>query len=145
DGNQLGAIDTLGNCAASGGAASFGAKALGDPSGIPGCPDCGDPINVGTGNLYEQVADYRTVGPNNLSFTRYYNSMASASTFAASLGANWRSTYDRYLRIVSASSITAERENGRQVNFTLSGGNWTTDTDVDLKLTNSGTTWTLTD
>jgi RHS repeat-associated protein len=146
DGSPLGSIDTFGNCAASGGGASSGSpKALGDPSANSGSCNCGDPINVGTGNLYEQVADYQTAGLNKLSFTRYYNSMGSANTFAASLGANWRSTYDRYLRIVSASSVTAERQDGQQVSFTLSGSNWTTDADLDLKLTSSGTTWTLTD
>jgi hypothetical protein len=30
--------------------------------------------------------------------------------------------YDRYLRIVSATSVIAEREDGRQLSFTLSGG-----------------------
>ena len=58
---------------------------------------------------------------------------------------NWRSNYDRYLRIVSASSVIAERPDGQQVTFTSTNGAWTTDTDVDYKLTNSGSTWTLTD
>ena len=70
---------------------------------------------------------------------------AARPLFATTLGTNWRSNYDRYLRIVSASSVIAERPDGQQVNFTLTSGAWTTDTDVDLKLTNSGTTWTLTD
>src|SRR5439155_16458116 len=87
DGSPLGQIDTLGNCTVSGGGASSGSpKALGDPSANSGGCNCGDPINVGTGNLYEQLADYQTAGPNKLSFTRYYNSMGSANTIAASLG-----------------------------------------------------------
>ena len=106
---------------------------------------CGDPINVATGNLFEQFEDYQTAGPNKLAFSRSYNSQATSTTFAASLGPNWRTVYDRYLRIVSATSVIAERADGSQVTFTLSGGNWTTDADVDLKLTNSGSTWTLTD
>ena len=136
-------IDTLGPCGSSGSGGNL--KGLGDPADSPGACNCGDPISVGTGNLFEQVADYQTAGPNQLGFTRYYNSMSAPTTFAASLGANWRSTYDRYLRIGSATSVTAERADGQQLNFTLSGSAWTTDTDTDVKLTNSGTTWTLTD
>jgi RHS repeat-associated protein len=147
DGSALGQIDMFGNCPASSGGtpASGSEKALGDPSDTAGGCNCGDPINLGSGNLFEHVVDYQTVGPNKLSFTRYYNSMASTNTLATSLGPNWRSTYDRYLRIVSASSVTAGRQDGQQVSFTLSGGNWITETDIDLKLTNSGATWTLTD
>jgi RHS repeat-associated protein len=132
-------IDGVGSC---GGASP--ARTLGDPLDNPGCGCAGEPISVGTGNVFEQVADYSTVGPNKLSFTRYYNSLASSTTFATTLGSNWRSTYDRYLRL-SASSVIAERADGQQLTFTLNGGAWTTDTDVDVKLTSSGSTWTLTD
>jgi hypothetical protein len=121
------------------------AKTLGSTGDTPGACPCGDPISVGTGNLFEQVADYQTAGPNQLGFSRYYNSLGSSTTFAASLGTNWRSNYDRYLRIVSATSVTAERADGQQLTFTSSGGAWTNDSDVDLKLTNSGSAWTLTD
>ena len=120
---------------------------LGDPSSLPGDCGCGEPINVGTGNVYYEAADYHTTGTNQLGFTRYYNSLAGASgsTFATALGTNWRSNYDRYLRLSSSSSVIAERANGQQVTFTLSGSTWTTDTDIDLALTNTGSTWTLTD
>lgn len=85
----------------------------------------------------------RTTGQNHLAFTRFYNSLAVSSTFATSPGPHWRHTYDRYLRI-STSAVAAERDDGRQLTFTLSNGVWTPDTDIDLKLTNSGSTWTLT-
>ena len=141
-------IDTLGPCGGSG--SGVNPKALGNPKDLPGCPLCGDlpsgdPISVGTGNMFELVTDYQTSGSNTLGFARYYNSMGAPNTFAVTLGTNWRSNYDRYLRIVSVSSVTAERPDGQQVNFTSTNGAWTTDTDVDLKLTNSGSTWTLTD
>ena len=145
-------IDTFGPCSNSGAppSESDADKSLGNPKDNPGCPVCGDvpsgdPIDVGTGNMFEQVGDYRTSGANTLGFTLYYNSMAGSNTFATALGTNWRSNYDRYLRIVSASSVTAERADGQQVNFTMTSGAWTTDTDVDMKLTNSGSTWTLAD
>ena len=132
-------IDSITSC---GGGGSQAGKSLGNPWNISGCLICGEPINVGTGNLYSQVSDYSTVGTNQLVFTRYYNSLASSTT---ALGANWRSNFDRYLNIVSATSMMAERADGQQLSFTLVNGAWTTDSDLDVKLANSGLTWTLTD
>ena len=145
-------IDTFGACG--GGAsttpASEAGKSLGNPKNNSGCAICGDlpsgdPIDLGSGNMFERVDDYRTFGANPLGFTRYYNSMAATNTFANTLGNNWRSNYDRYLRIASATSVIAERADGRQLTFTSTNGVWTGDTDVDVQLTNSGSTWTLTD
>src|SRR5262249_15313041 len=109
----------------------------------PGAVACGNPINVGTGNKFEQVEDYTTVGQNPLRFTRYYNSLPG--TTATTLGVNWRSSYDRSLHILSSSSVSVEREDGRILFFALNGGVWGTDSDVDLTLTHSGSIWTLTD
>jgi RHS repeat-associated protein len=121
-----------------------GSKALGTGSAGQVC--CGDPVNPATGNMYMQVTDYETAGQNKLSVIRYYNSQGTGgSSFATTLGPVWRHSFDRYLRIASSSSVTAERADGRQVNFTLSGSTWTTDSDVDITLSNVGTTWTLTD
>jgi RHS repeat-associated protein len=119
-------------------------QALGDPSSLPGACRCPYPINIGTGNMFETAEDYSTGGPNPLTFRRYYNSLAAPTAFTARLGKNWRSNYDRYLNI-AASSVIAERADGQQVRFTLNGGVWTPDTDIDLALTDGGFTWTLTD
>jgi len=119
-------------------AKSNGAGGIGNPS-------VGEPITLATGNMFDAVSDYETAGPNKLVFTRYYNGLANPTTFAASLGSHWRSNYDRYLRIASGSSVTAERADGQVLAFTLSGGVWTSDSDVDLKLAQSGSTWTLID
>ena len=113
----------------------LGANAIGS------CP-CGDPIDIGSGNLYETAQDYATVGANPLAFMRYYNSLSAAPP--RSLGKNWRSTYDRHLRL-GATTVIAERADGRELTFTLSGNAWAADSDVDLTLTHSGTTWTLID
>ena len=136
-------ITSLSTCTAAGSDVDPN-KSLGIACDIPGCVACGEPINVGTGNVFERVTDYETAGANKLSFVRYYNSLAASTSYAVRLGVNWRSNYDRYLRL-SASSIIAERPDGQQVTFALSNGAWTTDTDRDYKLTNSGSTWTLTD
>jgi hypothetical protein len=108
-----------------------------------------DPISLASGNVFEKVEDYATPGQNPLRFTRYYNSrqvLDYPTTYAATLGPNWRSTFDRYLNVVSSSVISAERPDGEVVTFKLVSSIWTPDTDVDMTLVNtSGSTWTLTD
>ena len=121
-------------------------KMLGmDNSGGTGCA-CfsGDPIDVATGNVYESVKDYETAGSNKLSFIRYYNSFTPIATYAVSMGQNWRTHYDRYLNLASSTQIIAERPDGEQLPFNLVGTTWTPDSDVDMTLTNTGATWTLT-
>jgi RHS repeat-associated protein len=106
-------------------------------------PSVGNPIRLGNGNKFEEVADYSTAGANPLSFTRYYNSLGDTNTAAVMLGVNWRSTYDRYLRI--SGSIAAERADGQELIFTSNGTNWTSDSDVDVQLVQAGSTWILVD
>jgi RHS repeat-associated protein len=106
----------------------------------------GEPINIATGNMFYELNDYTTVGTNPLAFTRSYNSFSQQhNLFPTALGPNWRSNYDRYLRLVTSTMVTAERADGRVINFYLVGSTWTPDTDFDVKLTNSGATWTLTE
>lgn len=110
---------------------------------------CGDPIDVTNGNVFEEKQDYSTAGMNHLRFTRYYNSLAPASTNAVSLGKNWRHSYDRYIKVVSTSSVILERADGRQLSFTLSGGHWVGSSDTDMTLTQNGngtgSNWVLID
>jgi RHS repeat-associated protein len=112
----------------------------------------GEPITVGTGNVFEQIEDYTTAGQNPLSLTRYYNSLGStiySGTSAHTLGVNWRGTYDSFLHISpatgQATSVVAERADGQVISFAFNGSTWTTDTDVDATLAQSGSTWTLKD
>ena len=124
-----------------------------DPSLAPvpspgGQQTSGDPVTISSGNVFEQVTDYQTSGQNALAFSRYYNSLSAAGlvkTFASSLGVNWRSDFDRYINLQSSTTVVAERANGQQLNFSLGASGWIADPDEDLKLTNSGSTWTLTD
>ena len=76
------------------------------------------------------------------------NSIETTGTYATGMGTNWRTNYDRYLHIINPAAIygvVAERPDGQQITFTSSAGTYTPDSDVDLKLTKSGSTWTLTD
>jgi RHS repeat-associated protein len=118
-------------------------KSSGSSCDVPGGCSVGEPIGLATGNLFEEVADYTTVGANPLSFTRYYNSQSDTNSYAFVLGHNWRSTYDRYLRITSG-SVIAERPDGQELAFTNNRGNWVSDSDVNVNLFQSGSSWTLT-
>jgi len=89
--------------------------------------------------------DYETAGQNPLRFARYYNSLSSFTTPANSVGSFWRTNYDRYVRIVSSTTVIAERPDGRQLSFTLNGSAWVTNSDIDVTLTSSGSQWTLVD
>ena len=123
------------------------AEAPSDAPPVSGKSSCGDPVDVGSGNLFKSAQDYSTVGQNPLAFTRYYNSFSVPDTFAVALGSNWRHSFDRYLHIINPSAIygvTAERETGQYVNFSSSSGTYTPDSDLDYTLTKSSSTWTLT-
>jgi hypothetical protein len=89
----------------------------------------GDPIDVASGNVSYTFTDYRTAGQNPLAFTRYYNSGASTTGYAKSLGSNWRSNYDRYIDILTTTVINVERPSGQVLRFFLNGSTWSTDTD----------------
>jgi RHS repeat-associated protein len=104
-----------------------------------GSTTVGEPIEVGSGNVFYQTTDYRTAGQNRLGFMRFYNSRGFTD---GTLGSHWRSNYDRYIYISSVAAIV-ERADGQKLTFTLSGGVWTADTDVDYTLSLSGSTWTL--
>ena len=120
-------------------------KTLGNPYDNPGGVAVSEPINVGTGNVYDEIIDYQTAGANKLQFVRYYNSLAKLDSVSVSLGRNWRSNYDRYLTRLSATTMAAIGADGRGLLFTLNGSNWVGDSDTGMKLTQSSTTWTLTD
>jgi YD repeat-containing protein len=109
-----------------------------------------NPIQANTGNVYYSHTDYATAGANPLALTRYYNSQADIESFAVSLVSvtaknhNWRSNFDRYIDLVTSTVAAVERPDGQVLDFFLVGSTWTPETDVDYKLTQSGSTWTLT-
>lgn len=97
----------------------------GKNNGNPGgCCSAGDPINLATGNEYEEQNDYSVSGP--LKFSRYYNS--SAATASTHIGANWRHSFDssiEYLTDGTTFQATVFRPDGKEVLFQKINGTWT--------------------
>jgi RHS repeat-associated protein len=100
------------------------------------------PVDVATGNVFYQVTDYSTAGQNPLSFTRYYNSRGANQMH---LGSNWSSNFTSYIVIVSSSQVILHRASGQVLTFNLSGSTWSTDSDMDVKMTTSGSNYLYTD
>jgi YD repeat-containing protein len=106
------------------------------------CTETGNPVTVCNGNKFQEAVDFRSNGTNVLEFVRYYNSQAQ---YAGKMGIAWRHNFERQLVFVTSSKIYALRADGRQLTYNKSGSVWTTDTDVPQTLTQSGSTYTLTD
>ena len=126
-------------------------KSNGDPGKNDPSTARGEPIDVGSGNVFDSFTDYETAGPNKLSFIRYYNSNPTSALWNSSgprmmAFNNWSTNFDRGF-IISADGNTMylTRPDARGLTFKNVGGTWTPDTDVDMVMVHSGSTWTLTD
>lgn len=103
-----------------------------DPGKNNGCSNqcqAGDPINLGTGNEYEDQEDYSVSG--SLRFDRYYNSNGSIAS--TQIGAQWRDNFDRsieYQTDGTNSIATVYRPDGKQIGFQKVNGVWTPDPDI---------------
>lgn len=154
NGKQTGQFDQItlhGTC--SPGNMVFGTPYPYDPDKNNGCSNqcqAGDPINLGTGNEYEEQEDYSVSG--SLRFDRYYNSNGSIAS--TQIGAQWRDNFDRgidYLTDGTNSIATVYRPDGKAVLFVKTNGVWTPDPDInDTLLENvdsngNPTSWTYFD
>ena len=97
------------------------------------CSVAGDPINLGTGNEYEDEKDYSS--DDVLRFERYYNS--SNAIAPTGIGAQWRDNYDRSIQyqISTTPVATVFRADGKEFAFQKVNGVWTADPDVHDTLT----------
>ncbi len=110
-----------------------------------GGASAGEPIDLASGNMYFGVTDYKTAGAvNQLTFTRSYNS-GWMNNYISMLGRKWSTNYDSFIEVISSTRVIAVRPGGQQIGFNYVGSAWVTDSDVDMTLTKSGSTWTLTD
>jgi YD repeat-containing protein len=94
-----------------------GAKSCSKPSS----PEAGNPIDVATGNKFQEEIDYSS----DLSFSRFYNSMGNG---LASLSDGWTHSFSRHLKasstngVMNAVRLTAD--DGHVSLFNLVSGNW---------------------
>jgi YD repeat-containing protein len=97
------------------------------------CPECGNPVNPGTGNKFQAERDLVSTG-GQLGFMRYYNSGVPA--YDNALGGFWLHSYSsRILVGAPATQASVYRSDGRQLVFTLDGPNWIGPADVADRLT----------
>ena len=133
-----------------------GAQATDNEGAETGAPNCacsggtpnkngdvavGEPIHIGSGNVFETATDFRTVGQNSLMSRRFYNSdmaytvalgtvyTSNQSILYSRFGYGWRSEYDRFIvpnnsSPSSATTVDAIRGDGTPVHFALSGSTW---------------------
>lgn len=100
----------------------------GTPGGNPGTPY---PIAIGNGNKFLSQTDVDTAF---LGFKRFYNS--SPLLNVAGMGYGWTNNYvQRLLASDSRLQLRHYAADGRVVAFTKANGTWTTDADVNDKVT----------
>lgn len=121
----------------------------------------GDPVDNATGNLYSQHVDWQGTGAFPLAMVRSYNSFFSITaaqngygiaTYVSPMGVDWTFSYAAAILPASGQPLTSVetlRPDGQVLTYTLAKGAWTSDADVNAKLTQqtdaSGVTtgWTL--
>ena len=104
----------------------------------PSCPKAGNPCNPATGNKYQREVDLQL--PSGLTFVRYYNSAQARRT---SVGLNWHHSYSYGIESDGAEALV-QRPDGRLYTYTLDGGVWGGNPDVDATLTQTAGGWTYT-
>ncbi|MEM6532745.1 MAG: RHS repeat-associated core domain-containing protein [Myxococcota bacterium] len=91
-----------------------------------------DPVNTFSGELYNFYdPDLNLGGPFPLVFARYYGAFLARSSVVGDFGNNWRHNYDDEL-VVSGSSAVYISAYGRTTEFTLTGGSWVQQNNLDI-------------
>jgi RHS repeat-associated protein len=120
-------------------------------TGTPAC--AGDPINIATGNKFDNDVDYLSDGPSPLLLRRSYN---SSDNGVSRLGIGWRGAYSRavsapyygwfitngYYHYLHAVDVT--RDDGKVLTFTSNGSLWKADGDVNSRLVQVANGWQYT-
>jgi RHS repeat-associated protein len=107
----------------------------------------GDPIDIATGELYDQRTDLKLSGPFGLTFTRFYSSQFPGTTDLG--GGNWTHNYAAHLDVTSTVSGLATYYDAQQMPYYFSGlhaGGSAYDGGTGMTLARSadGNTYTLT-
>ena len=103
------------------------------------CSKLGNPIDLTTGNKYEVQIDYAEEGAFPLRVARYFNSQlvvpSQAGTTTPGVGIDWSWTYGQSIQPLSVSSAHVIRADGKTYTFSLVNRVWTSDADVNGRLT----------
>jgi RHS repeat-associated protein len=92
------------------------------------CDFVGNPINVATGNKFQQETDFAI--SKWITFSRYYNSDPAVTS--THIGSHWRHTFDRSLTFDMTNSYVAVNHDDGGVDYFTNSGNdvWTSDVDI---------------
>jgi len=95
--------------------------------GNKGCASCGgtmagNPVNISTGNKYEDESDYDGPGAFPLTFHRYYNSASFGGD--GTIGVQWTHSFSRSLTLQSSTEVKLFRDDGEIQYFNQCGSLW---------------------
>ena len=95
--------------------------------GFKGCSSCGgtmlgNPVNISTGNKFEDETDFEGLGSFPLTFHRYYNSASFGGD--VTLGVQWTHTFSRSLVLQSSTEAKLFRDDGEIRYFNKCGSLW---------------------
>ena len=100
----------------------------------------GEPINSGTGNMFQAERDFTADPHTGITLTRHYNSQ---DTTSSSFGTAWHSNWHHGLS-VNGNVVTVIQSDGREDTFTNNGaGVYTADPDVTARLSAIANGWQL--
>ncbi|MFG6489622.1 DUF6531 domain-containing protein [Roseateles sp. BYS78W] len=98
------------------------------------CPAIWDPINPATGNVFEKEDDIPAKTNTQLSFSRFYNSLASDASIG-NLDAGWIHNFEeKLLSFNDGAVLVIVRRDGKQFEFSWNGSSYVADADVNDRL-----------
>jgi len=109
--------------------------------GNPECCGTGNPINVATGQKFQEVVDFSMDGL--LEFRRYYGS--SSTRADVGLGPRWTYSYSRRIMFDSSTALRLVRDDNKTFQFTkdATSGAWSSDSDVTYAVEEVGSNWVV--
>ncbi|WP_312771263.1 RHS repeat-associated core domain-containing protein [Pseudoxanthomonas mexicana] len=109
--------------------------------GNPDCCGTGNPINVATGQKFQEVVDFSMDGL--LEFRRYYGS--SSTRADVGLGPRWTYSYSRRIIFDSSTALRLVRDDNKTFQFAkdATSGAWSSDSDVTYAVEEVGSNWVV--
>lgn len=112
------------------------------PDKADGAPDCcgvGNPINVVTGQKFEEITDFSMDGL--VEFRRYYGSGVARSDIG--MGPRWTFSFSRRVVLDSPVALRLVRDDNKTFQFSRdeTSGAWYSDSDVTFKVEEVGGGW----